>query len=179
MITMNELKAGLTATILFMVAVLLTGCATLRTQQAEQSRLQALVDRIAAHYRMAPAGVRLTDSPNGRYLIQEHVIELPKGASDFLVAHESGHVYYGDSGNQLVIEERANEFAIRAMHEALGWSERGAADAALRALISAQWRKVAIDGHSSWCHELASVLEHHPEATEQPGMACAAAGATR
>jgi hypothetical protein len=180
MVTMSELRAWATATILFLVALLLlAGCATIQQYQAEQARLQTLVDRIAAHYQMAPAFVRLTSPPDGRYLSKEHVIELPKGASDFLVAHESGHAYYHDTDSQLAIEERANEFAVRALHEALGWSERGAADAAIRALVSSQWRKTAIAGHASWCHEIASVLAHHPEATEQPGTACPAAATAR
>jgi hypothetical protein len=177
MVTMDELKAWATATILFLVSLLLLpGCASIQQYQAEQARLQTLTDRITSYYHVASIPVRVTSAPFGQFLCQARTIDLPKGASDFLVAHEAGHGVI-DCSERLEFELAANEFAIQAMQDVLGWSARGAADAAVRALISSQWRHSAVPGEHDFCVEAADVLRRHPEATEQLGSACVAAAA--
>jgi hypothetical protein len=173
--TMAELRAWVTAAILFFIAVLLTGCASIQQYQVEQARLQTLTDRITTHYRVAPIPVRVTSESFGQFLCHEHVINLPKGASDFLVSHEAGHVVLGNGCiGRLESELAANEFAIQAMQDVLGWSARGAADAAVQTLISAQWRHLALPGEHAFCAEAADVLTRHPEATVTLGSACPA-----
>src|SRR5216683_2976225 len=111
LITMTELRAWLTASILFAAALLLLpGCATLQAYQAEQARLQTLTDRITTHYHTAPIPVRLTTASYGQFSCAERVITLPRGASDFLVAHEAGHGVLNVC-SRLEAELAANEFA--------------------------------------------------------------------
>jgi len=177
MVTMDELKAWATATILFLVSLLLLpGCASIQQYQAEQARLQTLTDRITSYYHVASIPVRVTSTPFGQFLCQARTIDMPKGASDFLVAHEAGHGVI-DCSERLESELAANEFAIQAMQDVLGWSARGAADAAVRALVSSRWRRSVVPGRHDFCAEAADVLRRHPEATEQLGSACVAAAA--
>ncbi len=178
MVTVGELKTWLTATILFLVALLLLpGCASIQQYQAEQARLQTLTNRITAHYHVASISVRLTAAPHGQFFCAERATALPSGASDFLVAHEAGHGVLGACSERLESELAANEFAIQAMRDVLGWSARGAADAAVQALISAQWSHRAVPGEHDFCAEAADVLTRHPEATVTLGSACVAAAA--
>jgi len=174
MVTMDELKAWATATILFLVALLLLpGCVSIQQYQAEQARLQTLTDRITSYYHVASIPVRVTAASYGQFSCAERVITLPRGASDFLVAHEAGHGVL-NACSRLEAELAANDFAVRAMHEVLGWSERGAADVVVQALISAQWQRLAIPGEHNFCAEAAEVLTRHPEATVTLGSACPA-----
>jgi len=166
MITMNELRGWVAAGVLFAVAFLLTGCATIRAQQAEQARWQAMADQVTAHYHVASIYVRPVAGLNGQYRCSEHVINLGTDATPWLLAHELGHYVLGHGCTETLANEMAaNAFAVEAM-QVWGTSERDAVRTTVGILVYAQQRHVYIPAHA-WCQEAADVLRRYPT----PGVA--------
>ena len=104
----------LLASALAAVALLVTGCATIRAQQAEQAGWQAMADQVTAHYHVAPIYVRPVAGLNGQYRCKENVIALGTDATPWLLAHELGHYALGHGCAQtLATEEAANALRLR------------------------------------------------------------------
>jgi hypothetical protein len=161
MVTVDELKAWLAATILFLVAVVLTGCATIRANIETQAKWQRMADEVTTANHVAPIPVRLVDGLNGQYRCRENVIALGTDATPWLLAHEIGHYVLAHGCTEsLATEEAANSFAVQAM-QVWGYSERDAVTRTVRILIDAQRRHVSIPAHA-WCQEADDVLRRYP-----------------
>jgi hypothetical protein len=127
---MNELKGWLTAGILFAVAVLLTGCATMQAYQAEQARWQALADQATTALHAPSVYVRLVTGDRGLYHCDTRTIDLgPDASSDAtrrVLSHEIGHHLRGDCAEGIFqAEVEANALAVRVL-QAWGLDEQAA-----------------------------------------------------
>ncbi len=175
LITMNETKAWLLAAALFIVAVLLTGCAAIRAQQAEQARWQAMADQVTARYHVPSIYVRPVAGLNGQYRCRENAINLGTDATPFLLAHELGHYVLGPGCAETLADEMAaNAFAIEAM-QVWGTSRPDAVRTVVDALVGAQRRHVSLPAHD-FCAEAADVLRRYPTYGVAVYGPCATAG---
>jgi hypothetical protein len=163
LMTIDELKAWTTATILFLVAVLLTGCATLAGYQAETARWQAKADAATAAVGASQVTVILGPGTTGGYHRAERQIALgvETGNKDWLLAHELSHHILGHIGNTLDQEMAANANAV-AVLMVWGRSEPEAVYYVERVLLSIQRHgsTVTNNGHS-WCLEYRDIVRRY------------------
>ncbi len=166
LMTADELKAFLTAGILFAVALLATGCATIRASIAEQTHYQTMANQVTTAYRVPSIPVRLIDGFNGQYRCRDNQIDLGVGKSPgtlFLLGHELAHYVLGHGcAETLANEEAANSFAVRAL-VLWGYRPQDAATLAIRALSSAQRLQTHLPAHD-WSAEIAALRAEYPEA---------------
>jgi len=144
------------------VALLATGCATIRAQQAEQSRWQAMADAVTTRHHARQVYIRVQAGTSGEYHCENATLDLgtsgtnPRG----LLAHELGHAVLGHCGANYQQELDANAFAVEALKI---WGDPQATavrDVVLRLL------KVSRSSYRSpvhnFCAEAADVLRRYP-----------------
>jgi hypothetical protein len=163
MVTTDELTGWLTATILFVFAVLLTGCATLRGYQVETARWQAKADAATAAMGASQVTVVLGPGTTGGYHRAERqiVLGVETGNKDWLLAHELSHHILGHTGNTLDQEMAANANAVTVLM-VWGRSEPEAVYYVERVLLSIQRHgsTVTNNGHS-WCLEYRDIVRRY------------------
>jgi hypothetical protein len=188
MVTMDELKAGLTATILFLVAVLLTGCATIRAHQAETAKWQGLADQAIAAFHAAPVFVHPVPGDRGRYHCDTRTVDLGTDASSDatrrLLSHELGHHLRGDCVEGVFANEaEANFLAVRVL-EAWGLDEHEAFRQIANMLLWQQEHDATrgMPGHDA-CREFADLWrrfsQYPPRDPAKLAALCPDAQATR
>jgi len=152
----------LMASVLAVIVLLASGCATIAAHNAETSRWQALADQVIERYHARHVYIRVQDGTSGMYHCENSTLELgtsgtnPRG----LLAHELGHAVLGHCGANYQQELDANAFAVEAL-KVWGDSQTAAVrDVVLRLL------KVSRSSYRSpvhnFCAEAADVLRRYP-----------------
>ncbi len=155
-------------TLLVVLPLALTGCATMRAYQVEQAKWQGLADQATTTLGAGPVTVLLKgNTTTGQYFRLSRTVELGTASSEagktWLLAHELGHHVRGHVNAYLEQEMEANAVAVRIL-QVWGRSEEDAVRLVGNRLLSVQTSGSTLTGKGhDWCAEFADLRSHYPQ----------------
>jgi hypothetical protein len=152
---------------LVLTCLILTGCASVRTQQAGEDKWQAMADQATKQLHVAPVSVVLVDGSTAEYVCGEQRIKLPtQGNVRWALAHEVGHHVLAHCGQSQQQEREANAMAVRVL-QVWGMTEEQAVIETVRHLVRLKKGRgyTQLWGHN-FCAEAVDVLRRYPAVSD-------------